>query len=163
MKQAGDFFEVSLNQLEQMTGFTYRTIIKKLKEAGCNPLRREGRSYIYDCKSALKCILVGSKSDDSGLDINAEKARLIHEQWKKVRVERQRLESKLVDAQLLAEAFETLVFNFKDKMNSLPATLANRVYGSESKLEMELVAKDLVDSALNELYTDRSIIESVAE
>lgn len=164
MKQEGEFFEVSMSQLSQMTGFAPRTLIKKLKTADCRPLRKQGQAYIYDTPTALKAIYF--TPDKKGgtkklLDYTQERAKLTREQRKKTKVERMRLELTLVDTTEIKIAYKNLVYGFREKMLAIPPKLANVILTVESKNEAQQMIQKEIETALIELVTNEDFLDTV--
>lgn len=72
--------EVSGNELANLTGKTWRTVKSALEAGGVRPLRREGRSDLYDSQAALLAIY----RPDSDSEYDDQRQRLAAAQAEKV-------------------------------------------------------------------------------
>jgi len=156
----------SINQLQDMTGSSYRYIKKKLMEQNLQPLKVKGRgrAIVYKTPDALKAIYrITTKETEKGdLDLDTERAKHIRQQRKKVKVERLRLQRSLIEVKPIKMAMKNMVFGFKEKMLTIPTDVAGLMLACKTKLEVQQTLKEKIDTALNELVTDDNFIDSVA-
>lgn len=68
-----DIIEVTFADLEKATGFTYRTIRRKLAEI--NPVREDLKSSYYSLKEVLPVLYAGTKNEKERVTIEEIKAR----------------------------------------------------------------------------------------
>jgi hypothetical protein len=56
--------ETTLEELARASGHTYRTVTKRLKNAGIEPIRQTAKSAIYPANAAARAVLVGGEDGD---------------------------------------------------------------------------------------------------
>ena len=139
--------ELSLSELEQLTGKTYRTIRKRIKRL--KPIREEGSKIIYDSAESLE--LIYHKESDGELSLDQERAKLAHIQTKKLELEYKKLDGTLVDAKEVVEAYSKRILAARAKFLKIPVRLAAIFKAIETPDELQAEAKTLVWEALDEV------------
>lgn len=84
-------------------------------------------------------------------DIAEEKTKLTAAQARKAELEVEQLEKSLIPAQLVEETWIDYVSNVRAKLLGLPSRVAHQVITIDKYAEAELVIKEQVHEALNEL------------
>ena len=84
-------------------------------------------------------------------DIAEEKAKLTAAQARKAELEVEQLEKSLIPAQLVEDTWIEYVSNVRAKLLGLPSRVAHQVITVDKYAEAELIIKEQVHEALNEL------------
>lgn len=149
---------LSINQLCEITGHTYRTIKKKL--AKVDPEEQDGRTLYYNTIDALHVIFGADEgSDGKKIDGRYELARL-----NKLRADHLELDLKvkrgeLTSAEELRRKYIGLVTTFRSRCLSLSRRLASEVRNAAS--EREAVA--IIDEAMREVLSELSRYDEGAD
>src|SRR5690606_34800318 len=98
-----DLAWLTLNQLSQLTGVTYRTIKKRLADAKLEPGHKDGRSSYYDPIRALPIIFeVGKKSNgEEEICLSDEQAKLARARTEKTMLETEVLKGNLIPSEIV--------------------------------------------------------------
>ena len=152
MNKNQDIYEVTFADLEKITGFTYRTIRRKLTEA--NPVREDHRSSYYNLKEVLPLIFGDNKNEKEKVTIEEIKARTRN--WN-VTADRSEIKKALEEGSVvpLDEAMKVIsdmMLAFKVKLEALPTRIAT-IDGEDYFFRVEQ-AEAIVDEALKELNDD---------
>ena len=94
-----------------------------------------------------------TKKDSVG-DIAEEKTKLTAAQARKAELEVEEMESNLIPAQLVEDTWVSYVSNVRAKLLGLPSRIAHQVITVDKYPEAELIIKEQVHDALNELAED---------
>ena len=94
-----------------------------------------------------------NKRTGSG-DIAEEKTKLTAAQARKAELEVEEMESNLIPAQLVEDTWVSYVSNVRAKLLGLPSRIAHQVITVDKYPEAELIIKEQVHDALNELAED---------
>lgn len=142
-----DLAQLSLNQLEALTGRSSRWIKKRLAEAGVEPAGTTGRARLFPSRQALEAIYATGAGGK--LDPAQEKAAL-----DRVRREAAELEYRKRAGELLerADVIDTWSHGFaacKAVIRALPSRLRSRVPGFTPA--MRRASLQVIDEALHEL------------
>jgi len=98
---------------------------------------------------------LGGYNKKSGTgDIAEEKAKLTAAQARKAELEVEQLEKTLIPAQLVEDTWVDYVSNVRAKLLGLPSRVAHQVITVDKYAEAELIIKEQVYEALNELAED---------
>ena len=87
-------------------------------------------------------------------DIAEEKAKLTAAQARKAELEVEQLEKSLIPAQLVEDTWIDYVSNVRARLLGLPSRIAHQVITVDKYAEAELIIKEQVYEALNELAED---------
>jgi len=91
-----------------------------------------------------------NKRSGSG-DITEEKTKLTAAQARKAELEVEEMESNLIPAQLVEDTWISYIANVRAKLLGLPSRIAHQVITVDKYPEAELIIKEQVHDALNEL------------
>jgi phage terminase Nu1 subunit (DNA packaging protein) len=91
-----------------------------------------------------------TRKDGTG-DIAEEKAKLTAAQARKAELEVEQLEKSLIPAQLVEDTWIDYVSNVRARLLGLPSRVAHQVITVDKYAEAELIIKEQVHEALNEL------------
>jgi phage terminase Nu1 subunit (DNA packaging protein) len=144
---------VSGLELADLTGKSWRTVKKRLQEAGINPLAREGTADLYDSALALAVIFADPTRKDD-LDLTAERARLASAQATKTELEVAELRGEMVRREEITAHWAAMISAMRAKLLSLPSKMATRVAAPGKTLETEVLLRDQVHQALEEISSD---------
>jgi phage terminase Nu1 subunit (DNA packaging protein) len=144
---------VSGLELADLTGKSWRTVKKRLQEAGINPLAREGTRDIYPSDVALATIFADPQRKDD-LDLTAERARLASAQANKTELEVAELKGEMVRRDEITAHWSAMVAAMRAKLLSLPSKMATRVAGPGKAKEVEALLREQVHQALEEIAGD---------
>lgn len=109
--------EVSGNALAELTGKSWRTVKRRLEEAGIKPLRSEGNADLYDSAEALKAIYAGVGEE---LDSNHERARKDKEMADKLSLENQVRRGELTVTEEVLGAMGAIVAAARARLIQIP-------------------------------------------
>jgi phage terminase Nu1 subunit (DNA packaging protein) len=126
---------VSLNHLSSLTGQSYRTIKKRLTEAGLRPIqdqKKPGCAIMFESADALP-ILYGVASDNEALDLSQERAVLAQEQTRRLKIENDLKEGFLVSTDSVTEAIVRVGKQIISILDSIPLNVKKRVPVLEGK------------------------------
>ena len=142
---------LNLQQIEQLTGFTFKTIKKRLQSAGIKPKRKKGQATLYDTYELLPAIYQKQSSDAEQLTV--ERARLAKVQAGKIKVETERLLGKLVDREEWCKDWSAMIIDFKNKLLSFPLKVTPQLVGKESDEIYAILQENLIGE-INDLATE---------
>ena len=134
--------ELSLNQISDLTGKTYRTVKGRLDNGGLSPVGKKGRSILYDSKKALACVYGKVKSDE--IDLQTERALLAAEQRRKLQRENDIEEKLLAPVSLLTDALINTGKQIIPILDSLPLTMKRywpEITGDQITMVKKSIAK----------------------
>jgi hypothetical protein len=139
----------SIADLERMTGFTYRTIKKRLVK---QEPQEEGSCLYYETPGALAAIY--ADDDASRLDLAKERALLARMQTRKLELEILKIEGDLVEIDILQDVFDQCLLSFKERMMRIPGSLApywSQTSPRPSEEEMHQLMSGQIRVALEEV------------
>lgn len=159
-----DLAFVSLNQLTQLTGQTYRTIKKKL--TGVDPADQDGRTLIYHAREALDRIYYGNpeeRSDDEGDNPDGPPKfidRRYHES-RQVKLKADHLEfdldvkrGKFVMVEMVRKMLNDRMIAFRTRLRQTSSQIAEEVEGEADIQKRTAIVERYHDEALNEMADD---------
>lgn len=161
-----DLSQLSLNQLCELTGKTYRTVKKALDGSQIQPARIESGTLYYDPPDALAVIYAppawaedpaglegdGDTSGQPRLDPIYQKARLDKLRADKVELEVLVMKGKLIPAEKVEETWTKMAGAFRAKILAVsPKVTPKIVAAGGSLIEIERILKQEHNEALAEL------------
>lgn len=146
-----DLSRMSINQLQQLTGFSYRTVSRRLKSTGVKAAARDGRAVFYDPQEALPA-LYGSKLADGVTDLASERARLAKAQTRTAELRNAELEGELLRRRDVLETWTTKITAAKSKLRGIPKRAQRQVPGLTRAMAKALLK--LIDEVLHDLAGD---------
>ena len=161
--------EVSTRELAEVFEVNFSTIANWYKEGMPREGVKTGRGggAIYSTKRCIDWFTLREKKryslgDEEGTiyDVNVEKGRLTHHQANKEAMIEAQLRGELIAAGEVEKEWSAAVLAARAKMLSLPSKLAKVAINAESVKEIERLAYDLLEEALNELDIHESEIDS---
>lgn len=149
--------EVTISQLETLTGKHFRTIRNRI--GNLKPLRTEGSSIFFDPKDALPLIFApdfessDTSENTSKLSKQLEKEKVRNERAKadKMELTVERLRGNLIPADMVERVWSNMTASFRAKILALPTKVALSIVGLKSPAEGEAILRDKVEEALSEL------------
>lgn len=156
-----DLTRLSLNQLCELTGKTFRTVKKKLEEM--EPSEKDGRTLYYESKEALRLIYWepysgipkggadGSPEDPNLLDPVYQRARKERAQANKIEIEVQVLRSELIPSEVVEQTWSAMVAAFRARVLAIPSRAAASVLTRRTPADARDFLKKMIDECLNEL------------
>jgi hypothetical protein len=162
-----DLSKLTINQLETLTGMTFRSIKKYLSEGNLDPAETTDNCVFYNSKDALK-ILFNALSERDGnwvkvdentpeaqlekiLDPDIQKARKDRAQANKAEFELAVLKKKFMPADEVEKGWADMVTNFRIKMLSLAPTLAPTLFAIKEIRDFEKKWDEINRETLQEL------------
>ena len=147
--------KVSYNKLTEITGFTYRTLKRRLK--GIDPVSYgANRAHYYESVSALP-VLYGYKSkdeDEERLDGQAEKAKLDKARRITQELKNKEIEGELVSvAEVNRELFDA-GRHCRDAILSIPSRLSAGLVVETDQHRIEMTLVDELTKALESLANE---------
>lgn len=141
--------ELTLAQLETITGVSYKTIKKRIGNLA--PIRSDGKALYFAPQIALPMIYELGQEEGQGASLDKEKARLAKHQADRAELEVGRMRGELIPAELVEKVWSEMVMAFRAKMLNLPTKCASVVAGISETLDVEAELKRSIDEALTEL------------
>ncbi len=138
---------LTIANLESLTGFTFRTIKKRL--AKLNPSVVDGPRAYYDSELALQALY--EDKNKGGLSLDQERAKLAKVQTKKMELEYKMLKHELVPAEEFIEEYSKRVVATKNKFLGIPSKLGARFRSFGEAADLEEEAEELIHEALREM------------
>ena len=105
--------------LSKLTGQSYRTLRKRLEEAGVVSVSKKGRKFLFESKEALP-VLYGQGLDETKLQLDQERAKLAQQQERKLKRENDIAEGLFAPVSLITEALEKSACQIIPVLESLP-------------------------------------------
>ena len=178
-----DLSKLSINQLETLTGATFRSIKKYLSAAGLEPLETTDNSIFYDPREALPIIFekLGYKIKQSGapvavtdeeeanlakvLDPFVQRARKDRAQANKAEFELEVLRSKYVLATEVEQTWSSIMTDFRVKVLGFSSTETPTLFRIKDIKEFQVKFDDLMRELLEELssYEERTLLDDDAD
>lgn len=146
---------VTINQLMELTGCTFRTVKKRL--AGLDPISTTGNAIYYKSTDALPRIYQvrdeaeSKNTSDEFVQPQVEKAMLDKRRREKVEIEIDVLKGKLIEANRVEKVWADLVIACRAKLLGIPTKLAPTVIGILEVSKIESLLRDNMREALDEL------------
>lgn len=147
-----DLSKLSITQLADLTGRTFRTVKDRLKDL--EPAWQDGRAVMYDPQKALPLIYDLEKpkeGEGQKLDLTKERARLASAQADKTEIQVLALRKEMLPAEEVERVWTGMVMNFRAKILVLPSRLATRLAGMKKAIEIQELLKKTMYEALDEL------------
>lgn len=154
--------EFSVSKLAELTGKAPRTITAKLKEHKVK-YKVVGKAHMYNSKEALEAIYLDKDHGEDQLDPIQERAKVDNQRWRKIRVERKKLEKELVEARLIKYAFSNMVIGLRTRLLAIPVKVAGVVFGMDSREEIAEAITREIETAMTTIAVDQSFIEQILE
>ncbi len=154
--QKVDLSNLTLNQLSELTGCTYRTVKGRLK--GLEPSKVDGKSYFYDPRAAIPLIL--EVAEKTGKDPAAAAAKFILQDEKarhsaalanKTELEVKKLQRELLPAQEVERDVTKMIMSFRAKILVMPSRLSAQLAGMKKPAECKRLLKDWAYETCEEL------------
>lgn len=140
-----DLSALSITQLADLTGAAEKTVIKRLRAAGVDPIRENGRTLFFAPPVALPVILMAG----NGLNPAAEKARKDRADADLKELELAKRKRELLEADEVVAGWSALVLTWKERIRGVAAVATVRIPGFSKPMARTLLA--LVDETLTEL------------
>ena len=112
-------------EIGEENGITFRTVKKRLQEAGVKPIDQKGRAIYFDSADANKAIWTAGKSEDE-LVLENERAKLTIEQRRKAERENNLAEGKVAPVELLGDILSKATSQIASKLDAIPLQLKKR-------------------------------------
>lgn len=162
-----DLSELSLNQYQELTGKSYRTIKKRLERL--DPLRTDGKSVFYQPKEALPLIYselteTHASADETGsgegegfgsgpphVQLTKQRTRVEKLRADKLQLEIDQLKGNLFGAEKIKSDWEEMTGAFRAKMLGLPARVSLQLAQLKTPAEIENLLRRTINEALSEL------------
>jgi phage terminase Nu1 subunit (DNA packaging protein) len=156
---------VNPSELAELTGKTWRTVTRRLAEAGIEPRKRSKKSDVYASDVALEAIYAAAAGSNEALDLQAERARLAKWQADKTEQEVELRAGRMLDrdqvAAWVADDYATVkarLVQIPDAVAAaLPIDVAQRVAADVRTLIFEALAELSAEARLpvdDEAVTD---------
>lgn len=154
-RQLIDLSRMTINQMSEITGSSFRTIKKRL--AGLESVKTEGRQVFFETQKALRLIYLSNEAKEGSdielelLDPQLQKARLDKARTEKVELEIDVLKGNLIPADQVERAWSDLIIAFRAKILSLHSKISPQLASLKTIPEIELKLKTELREALSEL------------
>jgi phage terminase Nu1 subunit (DNA packaging protein) len=151
--------EVTLSQLETLTGICFRTLKKRL--GALAPTRVDGKSIFFDPQVALPVIyeVATAESLTKRMNPEQEKARLSRAQAELRELDLAERRRQLISSETIEHIWSDMVTSARSRLLGLPSKCAPLAFGAESVAVAEDVLKTAIFEALSELSEEIPAIE----
>lgn len=139
---------LNLQQVEHLTGITFKTLKKRIQAAGITPTQEKGTATIYDTRVLLPALFQRSSNNVEQLSI--ERARLAKAQRERIEIEIERLKGKLVEKEEWYKDWYSMLVDFKNNLLSISLKVTPLVVGKSSD-EIYNILRGQINGALDEL------------
>ena len=117
--------KITLTEAANYTGMVWRTVRKRVQEAGLRPIEHSKKSHLYDSKALLP--LLYQKKAPAGLDLTAERAKLAQEMARKLERQNDAEDAKLAPVEDLEAALESVSGQMIPLLEALPGQIRERI------------------------------------
>jgi hypothetical protein len=158
MKQAEIIPEfTTISEASRFTGMNPKTIKKRV--AGLSVSHTLGTNNFYMTKEVLRnAYVLATDAEKSKINLTEEKAWYYRELTEKVRIEKEKMASNLLDADQMMIVLAKKRLAVKERLMNLAYTLAPRIPGIRDKqkafdllqLKFEEILQELADEGFNE-------------
>lgn len=132
----------TVTDLAEENDFTFKTIKSRIKAAGLEPVKVEGRRIFYDSAAANKAIWGRLINNDEDLILEKERALLTIEQRKKLERENKLADGQVAPIEIISEVLARVSKQIASTLDALPLTLKKRNPNLGYK-DIELVRKEI--------------------
>jgi len=139
---------LSLREIEDLTGFGFKRIKKKIGHL--TPKKIDGTIHYYDAKEVLPLLYTETEKKETLLQLDQERAKLASKQAERTDIIIQQMRGELVESNALSEALSKTFGYIRSKFLSLPSKTAALLVGLTPN-EIEMVLKDNICDVLEEL------------
>jgi len=145
-KETAEHLDLSVQSINDLIN---RGVIQV--KTGRSPINLDAARYavLNDLRKSARY----TRKDGTG-DIAEEKTKLTAAQARKAELEVEEMEAKLIPSELVQETWIDYVANARAKLLGLPSRIAHQVITVDKYAEAELIIKEQVHEALNELAQD---------
>ena len=148
----------SLNNIELLTGITFKTLKKRLGAAGIQPKKNRGKAILYDPREALPALYQSAVSGSVDVDdLSVERARLAKVQREKTEIEKQKMLGNLVDKQKFETEWSAFLVELKDRILALPLKLSSVLAGKDSEeiyVSLDVHLKEILNELAEQTEED---------
>ena len=148
---------MSINQMAEITGVDRRTIKSRLAEL--DPVKKDGRAFLYDAHKALALALGMGGTSESQTDKLLKEANLRRESAAadKLEIENAKTRGELVAIEDVARTVGKEYTYVRASILSMPAKLAKPIAMEDDPSVCMSMIKKEVDEILNHLQADVSL------
>lgn len=142
---------VSISEIAEFSGRTFRTVKRRIEEAGLAPVRRTKKSDLYDSRAAFDLFRPALPQPSEDLDLNAERARLAKEQADKTALENAARRGQMVDALVVVNEWTDQIAAARSRLLSAPTKLAPQLVDLSDANVIATAIRTEIYAALAEL------------
>jgi phage terminase Nu1 subunit (DNA packaging protein) len=139
---------LSLREIEDLTGFGFKRIKKKMGHL--KPQKIEGTIHYYDTKEVLPLLYSNVEKTKNLLQLDQERAKLASKQAERTEIIIQQMRGELIPTAAISEALGKTFGAIRSKFLAMPSKTAMLLAGLTST-EIECVLKDNICDVLEEL------------
>lgn len=144
---------VSINQLMDITGQSFRTIKKRLETL--SPDSEDGRSIFYDSHKAMPLLYANENSRSTENQLGKESLLLERAKREKAEIEVQKLKGEVVFIEEVAKVVEKEYTYVRAQLRSIPSKLAKPLSMLTDPHMVHERLQEAVDECLTELAADK--------
>jgi hypothetical protein len=144
--------KLSLSELADLTGKSFRTVKRRITDAGVQPVERTPKSALYASADALQAIYAPEAMKVGELDLGAERARLAKMQADRIERDLMIDAGELVRLDEVTDWYGEHVTNCRARLLQLPGAVAV-VFDREIATRIEQECRSRLHEALAELST----------
>ena len=145
----------SINKLTDFTGISYRVIKKRL--ASVKPVRKEGRSFLYDSAEVLPVLYEAEARPTNAANLTAERARLTKAQADRQEMQLATEREEVAPVVLLERALARGGTMIVAKLEAIPPMIRKRAPSLDA-LTLRAIERDLAElrNAISRLQLSES-------
>jgi phage terminase Nu1 subunit (DNA packaging protein) len=136
---------IDIAKIISLTGKSYRTVRKRLDDAGVDPVGKDGVSILFDSATALEAVFAGKNGDATGdLRLDQERALLAVEQRRKLERENNLAEQQIAPVEMLSNALSKVGAKIVAILEALPLEMKRmnpRLTGHDIMLTKKAIAR----------------------
>ncbi len=141
--------DFTIEDLQRATGFTYRTIKKRLGRL--QPVHQEGSKIFYEGVPALKAIFEAEYASKSKISLEEERAILTVLQQGKLQRELDEIDKNTVNREEISTYFSRMLTSFKSRLMAIPTKAGARFKGFNDSADLEYFLNSIIKETLLEL------------
>ena len=146
------------SQIQVITRISARVIKRVMEEQAIPSRQANAKTIEYKSELALKALFADQfgigGSGDSKMELKTAETNLKIEQSKNYRLKNEVLEGKLIEVDALEVHWVNMTTQMKSRIRSLPVRVAQSCAGMDDMKQIEIIAQEIVDEALQELAGD---------
>jgi hypothetical protein len=152
----------NLSELAELTGKSWRTVKRRLNDAGVQPIEKGKKSDIFDSAKALEAIYVVASVESATLDLQDERARLAKWQADKTEQEVELRAGRMLDLDAVVGWISDDYAIVKARLTQIPDAVSAAL-SADIAPRVSADVRTLIHEALAELSAEARLSRERAE